>query len=185
MSVKFPKSQAAAAVAAREWVLVVAAAAQVGKAAPFRQQSSSSAFQPDSSRVTKPGPKISRLRQQNSVLPTLLRSLAPALTPLLLALPFTCGSHVVLGKVCGARKGAPRSGYVRICACPATEETVQGRKGYGEKQAGRKCLCLENHLILQGYKLQKIKSDLNSHTGNNEYKLLLTSFGYTKQKIQR
>lgn len=185
MSVKFPKSQAAAAAAAREWVLVVVAAAQVGKAAPFRQQQSFSTFQPDSSRVTKPGPKISRLRQQNSVLPTLLRSLAPALTPLLLALPLTCGSHVVLGKVCGARNEAPRSGYACICACPATEETVQGRKGYGVKQAGRKGSCSENHLILRGCKLQKIKSDLNSHTGNNEYKLLLTSFGYTKQKIQR
>lgn len=49
----------------------------------------------------------------------------------------------------------------------------------GEKQAGEKSLWLQNHLILQGCKLE---SDLNSHIGNNEYKLLPTSFGCTKQK---
>lgn len=64
----------------------------------------------DSSKVTEPDPKLSQLRQQNSALPALLRSLAPALTPVLLVLlPLICGSLVVAYKVCGARNRAPRS----------------------------------------------------------------------------
>jgi len=51
-----------------------------------------------------------------------------------------------------------------------------------EKQARRKGPRPENHLIFQSCELQRIEPDINSHTGNNEYKPLLTSFGYTKQK---
>lgn len=75
----------------------------------------------DSSKVTEPDPKLSQLRQQNSVLPTLLQSLAPALTPVLLVLlPLICGSPVVAYKVCGARNRAPRSYtwlsvFVQLC----------------------------------------------------------------------
>lgn len=77
----------------------------------------------DSSKVTEPDPELSQLRQQNSVLPALLRSLAPALTPVLLVLlPLLCGSLVVPCKVCGARNRAPRS-YRCICVCPVMEET--------------------------------------------------------------
>lgn len=80
----------------------------------------------DSSEVTEPDPKLSQLRQQNSVLPTLLRSLAPALTPVLLVLlPLICGSLVVAYKVCGARNRAPRS-YICLRVCPAMEETITG-----------------------------------------------------------
>lgn len=141
----------------------------------------------DSSRVTKLSPKMSQLRQQNSVSPALLRSLAPALTPPLLVLPLlTCGSPVVLYKVCGARNRAPRSEYVPVCVCPAIEETNTGWKDYGGKnRPGKKCLCLQNNLILQSSKLKnkKIKSDLNSHIGN-KYKLPCTSFVYTQKKTQ-
>lgn len=92
----------------------------------------------NSSKVTKPSPKISQLREQNSVLPALLRSLAPALTPLLLVLPLICGSHVVLYKVCGPRNRALRSEYIPIRVCPAMEETITGWKGYwGETGQGK------------------------------------------------
>jgi len=103
----------------------------------------------DSSKVTKPGPKISQLRQQNSVLPALLRSLVPALTPLLLVLPLLiCGSHVVLYKVCGV------STYLSVFVQPWKRQSQDG-KDIGEKQAKKKGLCLQNNLILQGCKHQK------------------------------
>lgn len=89
---------------------------------------------PDSSEVTQLGPKISQPRRQNSVLPALLRSLAPALTPPLLVLPLlTCGSPVVLYKVCGVRNRASRSEYVPVCVCPAIEEANTGWKEYRGK----------------------------------------------------
>lgn len=82
----------------------------------------------DSSKVAEPDPKLSQLRQQNSVLPALLRSLAPALTPVLLVLlPLICGSHVLPYKVCGARNRAPRS---YRCLCLSSHGRDNHRMGW-------------------------------------------------------
>lgn len=69
-----------------------------------------------------------------------------------------------------------------ICVCPAMEEAITGWNGHRGETDKKKGLCLQNHLNLQGRKLQKIKCDLNSHVEYNEYKLLPTCFIYTKQK---
>lgn len=93
----------------------------------------------DSSKVIKPDPKLSQLRQQNSVLPALLRSLAPALTPVLLVLlSLICGSLVAAYKVCGARNRAPRSYICLSVFAQSWKRQSQDGMDIEEKQTTKK-----------------------------------------------
>lgn len=75
------------------------------------------------------------------------------------------------------------STHLSVFAQPWKRRSQDGKE-MGEKQARRKSLSSKsfNPPGLQAPK--KFKSDLNSHKGNNEYKLPPTCFGYTKQKTQ-